>query len=39
MSDLLRPCFKEDEMKLILVGAALGCMAGFAQLFLVFGFG
>ncbi|MEC9359053.1 MAG: hypothetical protein VX836_14430 [Pseudomonadota bacterium] len=37
--DLLRPCFKEDEMKLILVGAALGCMAGFAQLFLVFGFG
>jgi hypothetical protein len=35
--DLLRPCFQEDEMKLILVGAALGFLAGLAQLFLVFG--
>jgi len=37
--DLLRPCFQEDEMKLILLGAALGLVAGFAQLFLVFGGG
>jgi uncharacterized membrane protein YheB (UPF0754 family) len=35
--DLLRPCFQEDEIKLILVGAALGCAAGFGQLVLVFG--
>jgi len=35
--DLLRPCFQEDEMKLILMGAVLGGMAGTAQLFLVFG--
>lgn len=35
--DLLRPCFQEDEMKLILLGAALGFAAGIAQLFLVFG--
>ncbi len=35
--DLLRPCFQEDELKLILVGAALGFLAGLAQLFLVFG--
>lgn len=35
--DLLRPCFQEDEMKLILLGAALGLAAGTAQLFLVFG--
>ncbi|MFQ5350696.1 MAG: hypothetical protein ACE5EG_09665, partial [Thermoanaerobaculia bacterium] len=35
--DLLRPCFEEDEMKLILTGAALGLLAGFGQLFLVFG--
>lgn len=34
--DLLRPCFKEDELKLILVGAALGAAAGLAQLVLVF---
>ena len=26
--DLLRPCFQEDELKLILVGAALGFLAG-----------
>lgn len=36
--DLLRPCFQEDEIKLILVGAALGCVAGFGQLIYVFGF-
>ncbi|MEM7583537.1 MAG: hypothetical protein AAF560_09180 [Acidobacteriota bacterium] len=35
--DLLRPCFQEDETKLILVGAALGFLAGLGQLFLVFG--
>ena len=35
--DLLRPCFQEDELKLILVGAVLGCAAGTAQLVLVFG--
>jgi uncharacterized membrane protein YheB (UPF0754 family) len=35
--DFLRPVFKEDELTLILVGAALGCAAGFAQLMLVFG--
>jgi uncharacterized membrane protein YheB (UPF0754 family) len=37
--DLLRPCFQEDEMKLILTGAALGFLAGFAQLVFVFGGG
>ncbi|MEM7051614.1 MAG: hypothetical protein AAF604_18240 [Acidobacteriota bacterium] len=35
--DLLRPCFQEDEFKLILTGAVLGLLAGVAQLFLVFG--
>lgn len=34
--DFLRPVFKEDEFTLILVGAALGCAAGWGQLFLVF---
>jgi uncharacterized membrane protein YheB (UPF0754 family) len=34
--DLLRPCFQEDEMKLILAGAALGLLAGIAQLVFVF---
>ena len=34
--DLLRPCFKEDEIKLILVGAVLGMLAGIGQLILVF---
>lgn len=33
---ILRPAFKEDEWKLILVGALLGGLAGFAQLVLVF---
>ncbi|MBK1873688.1 MULTISPECIES: DUF445 domain-containing protein [unclassified Marinobacter] len=35
--DLLRPCFQEDEIKLILVGAMLGCAAGVCQLIFVFG--
>ena len=35
--DLLRPCFQEDEIKLILVGAALGFWAGLAQVIFVFG--
>ncbi|MEM7049804.1 MAG: hypothetical protein AAF604_09095 [Acidobacteriota bacterium] len=35
--DLLRPCFQEDELKLILLGAALGLLAGLGQLFFVFG--
>ena len=33
---VLRPAFAEDEIKLILVGAALGLAAGMAQLFLFF---
>lgn len=37
--DLLRPCFQEDEMKLILMGAGLGLLAGVAQLIFVFGGG
>jgi len=37
--DLLRPCFQEDEWKLILTGAVLGALAGFAQLVFVFGGG
>ncbi|MEM9557686.1 MAG: hypothetical protein AAGC60_25735 [Acidobacteriota bacterium] len=37
--DLLRPCFQEDELKLILVGAVLGLLAGLTQLFVVFGGG
>ena len=36
--DLLRPCFQEDEIKLILVGAALGFAAGLAQLVFLFDF-
>ncbi|MEM8961510.1 MAG: hypothetical protein AAGD38_08540 [Acidobacteriota bacterium] len=35
--DLLRPCFQEDEWKLILLGAVLGLLAGTAQLVFVFG--
>lgn len=35
--DLLRPCFQEDEIKLILVGAMLGFSAGVCQLVFVFG--
>ena len=35
--DLLRPCFQEDELKLILTGAVLGLAAGIGQLVFVFG--
>jgi uncharacterized membrane protein YheB (UPF0754 family) len=35
--DLLRPCFQEDEFKLIMTGAVLGFIAGLAQLIFVFG--
>ncbi len=35
--DLLRPCFQEDELKLVLLGGVLGLAAGFAQLQWVFG--
>ncbi len=35
--ELLRPCFQEDEIKLILIGAALGFTAGLAQFMFVFG--
>lgn len=34
--DLLRPCFQEDEWKLIALGAVLGLLAGIAQLVFVF---
>jgi uncharacterized membrane protein YheB (UPF0754 family) len=34
--DLLRPCFQEDEWKLIALGAVLGLAAGVAQLVFVF---
>lgn len=34
--DLLRPCFQEDEWKLVLMGGVLGAAAGIAQLLLVF---
>ena len=37
--DLLRPCFQEDELKLILIGAALGFGAGLLQFLFVFGGG
>ncbi len=32
----LRPVFQEDEMKLILIGAFLGLLAGFAQYYFLF---
>jgi uncharacterized membrane protein YheB (UPF0754 family) len=35
--DVLRPAFKQDEWKLILAGAALGLVAGVAQLMWLFG--
>ncbi|MCB9788992.1 MAG: hypothetical protein H6744_20125 [Deltaproteobacteria bacterium] len=35
--DVLRPAFKQDEWKLILAGAALGLVAGIAQLLWLFG--
>jgi len=34
---VLRPAYKQDEWKLILVGAILGMLAGFFQLYFVFG--
>ncbi len=34
---LLRPAFQEDELKLILLGALLGFLAGMAQLYFIFG--
>jgi uncharacterized membrane protein YheB (UPF0754 family) len=37
--DLLRPCFQEDELKLVLIGGALGLAAGVAQLQWMFGGG
>ncbi|GEA06658.1 hypothetical protein KUL42_14190 [Alteromonas sp. KUL42] len=33
---VLRPAYQQDEWKLIVTGAILGMMAGFAQLYLVF---
>jgi uncharacterized membrane protein YheB (UPF0754 family) len=35
--DLLRPCFQEDEIKLIMIGGVLGALAGLAQLAFIFG--
>ncbi|MES2663119.1 MAG: hypothetical protein V4629_07435 [Pseudomonadota bacterium] len=35
--NLLRPAFQEDEWILIILGGALGMLAGIGQLFLVFG--
>lgn len=35
--DLLRPCFQEDEIKLIIVGAVMGYLAGLAQVIFIFG--
>lgn len=34
---ILRPAFQEEELKLILVGMALGIVAGTAQMILIFG--
>jgi len=34
--NLLRPCFQEDEIKLIIIGGVLGALAGFAQFVFVF---
>ncbi len=35
--DLLRPCFQEDEIKLIVIGGILGALAGAAQVVYIFG--
>lgn len=35
--NLLRPCFQEDEIKLIIIGGVLGTMAGIAQVVWIFG--
>ena len=34
--EILRPAFQEDEWTLIFVGASIGLLAGFAQLFFIF---
>ncbi|WP_020406942.1 DUF445 domain-containing protein [Hahella ganghwensis] len=34
--DLLRPCFQEDEIKLIAIGGVLGALAGLLQLIFIF---
>jgi hypothetical protein len=34
--NLLRPCFQEDEIKLIIIGGALGALAGLLQVLFVF---
>jgi hypothetical protein len=36
-AELLRSAFREDEWKLIAVGAALGAVAGLAQVVFIFG--
>ncbi|MFV1872384.1 MAG: hypothetical protein ACMZ64_03515 [Oleiphilus sp.] len=35
--DLLRPCFQEDEIKLIIIGGILGALAGIGQFVFIFG--
>lgn len=35
--NLLRPCFQEDELKLIVIGGILGALAGLTQFIYVFG--
>lgn len=35
--DLLRPCFQEDEIKLIIIGGILGALAGVGQIIFIFG--
>ena len=35
--NLLRPCFQEDEIKLIIIGGILGALAGLGQLVYLFG--
>jgi uncharacterized membrane protein YheB (UPF0754 family) len=35
--DLLRPCFQEDEIKLIIIGGILGALAGLGQIAFIFG--
>ncbi|WP_199523204.1 hypothetical protein, partial [Pararhodobacter sp. CCB-MM2] len=34
--NLLRPCFQEDEIKLIAIGGVLGALAGLLQLIFIF---
>lgn len=35
--DLLRPCFQEDETKLIIIGGVMGYLAGLGQVIFIFG--